>query len=117
VISKIGASHARELFISADRFQAPKAKEIGLIHEVVSAPAEVAPRVERILTNVLQCGPAALTTAKRVILDLSGPERRAEIGNPYEYVSKVLAELRVSPEGQEGLKSFLEKRKPAWLKA
>ncbi|MBC7693204.1 MAG: enoyl-CoA hydratase/isomerase family protein [Methylotenera sp.] len=115
VISKIGASHARGLFMSAERFMAPKAKEVGLIHEVVADEAALAAEVERVVSNMLQCGPNAMAAAKRLVLDLSWPERRAQHAQPLEYVSRLLADLRVSPEGQEGLKAFLEKRKPSWL--
>ena len=71
--------------------------------------------LDRVLGNILQSGPNAMATAKRLVLDLSWPERREELADAYEYVAKTLAELRISPEGQEGLRAFLEKRKPAWL--
>lgn len=114
VISKIGVTHARALFISADRFQAKKAYEIGLIHEIVEDRAELQTAVERYLSNILQGGPNALKIAKNLVLDLGWPERREKIGDCLQYVAKVLADLRVTPEAQEGLKAFLEKRKPAW---
>lgn len=117
VISKIGASHARALFMSAERFLAPKAYEIGLVHEIVATPADLPAAVERVLGNMLQCSPNAMKYAKKLVADLSWPERRGGLGDPMDYVSKMLAELRVSPEGQEGLKAFLEKRKPGWIKA
>ncbi|MCC7441595.1 MAG: enoyl-CoA hydratase/isomerase family protein [Bdellovibrionales bacterium] len=115
VIAKIGASHARALFLSADRATAARAKEIGLVHEVVATPAELEPAVRKILENIVQCGPNALATAKRLVLDLSWPEKRAAQPDCLEYVAKMLADLRVSDEGQEGVKAFLEKRKPSWL--
>ncbi len=114
VIAKIGASHARALFMSGERFLAPKAKEIGLVHEVVKTEADLKPAVEKVLANMLQCGPQAMANAKDLILNLSWPEKRKEIGDPLQYVAEMLARLRVSPEGQEGLKAFLEKRKPNW---
>jgi methylglutaconyl-CoA hydratase len=116
VVSKIGASHARGLFISAERFQAGKAKEIGLIHEIVLDHAALKVSVDRVLENVLQCGPQAMAVAKSLVLNLSVPERRSQYPDCLEYVSKTLADLRVSEEGQEGIKAFLEKRKPSWLK-
>lgn len=116
VVAKIGASHARALFVSAERFHAPKAKEIGLVHEVVADTTSLDEAVERVLGNVLQCGPNALTVAKRLVLDLSWPEKRMPMQNPLEYVSKTLADLRISQEGQEGVRAFLEKRKPKWVK-
>ena len=114
VVAKIGASHARGLFISAERFAAQKAKEVGLVHEVVQTPEDLDTALERLLTNMLQCGPNAMSVAKRVVLDLSWPERRKKLPDCFDYVSRTLAELRVSPEGQEGLRAFLEKRKPGW---
>jgi methylglutaconyl-CoA hydratase len=115
VISKIGASHARALFMSAERFLAPKAKEIGLVHEVVDDAAALEARLNAIIENMLQCGPAAMAAAKKLVLDLAWPERRAHLGDPMDFVSEMLARLRVTPEGQEGLRAFLEKRKPSWI--
>lgn len=117
VISKIGASHARRFFLSAERFEAPKALEIGLIHEMVEKPEDLDRALFSMLSNMLQCGPAAMAAAKKLILDLSVPEKREKVGDPCEYVSSMLADLRVSPEGQEGLRAFLEKRKPSWIQA
>ena len=114
VISKIGASHARGLFVSAERFQGVRAREIGLVHELVADQAGLAQSVERILKNILQCGPNAIAVAKELVLDLSWPERRRAIPDCLEHVARVLAEVRVSPEGQEGVRAFLDKRKPQW---
>lgn len=116
VIAKIGASHARGLFVSAERFLAPHAKEIGLVHTVVTDQRALDAEVNRVLGNVLACGPNAMAVAKRLVLDLSWPERRQHIGHCLDYVAKTLSEIRISPEGQEGVKAFLEKRKPNWIK-
>ncbi|HTL11496.1 MAG TPA: enoyl-CoA hydratase-related protein [Bdellovibrionota bacterium] len=116
VVAKIGASHARALFLSADRVPAARAKEIGLVHEVVASPAELEAAGKRVIENIVQCGPGALATAKKLVLDLSWPERRMKQPDCLEYVAKMLADIRVSEEGQEGVKAFLEKRKPSWLK-
>jgi methylglutaconyl-CoA hydratase len=115
VVAKIGASHARGLFVSAERFSGAKAKEIGLVHEVLKDEPSLDVAIERLLENMLQCGPNAMATAKRLVLDLSWPERRTQFSEPLEYVAKVLADLRISAEGQEGVRAFLEKRKPGWL--
>jgi len=115
VIAKIGASHARGLFMSAERILAPRALEIGLVHEVVADAAALQAAVMKTLENVLACGPNAMAVAKKLVLDLSWPERRAALGDPLESVAKTLADLRVSEEGQEGVRAFLEKRKPKWL--
>ena len=115
VTAKIGATHSRALFISAERFSAERAKEVGLIHEVVADQQALESARDRILGNMVQCGPQAMAVAKQLVLDLTWPERRESMGDCLEYVSRTLAELRVTPEGQEGLKAFLEKRKPGWI--
>lgn len=116
VISKIGASQARALFISAERFLAKRAYEAGLIHEYHDDADKLLFARNRILENILQCGPSAIKIVKNLVLKLSWPEERAQLLDPYQYVAKLLAEVRVSPEGQEGVRAFLEKRKPSWLK-
>jgi methylglutaconyl-CoA hydratase len=67
--------------------------------------------------NLLECAPTALSVAKRLVLDLTWPERRARMPDCIEYVSKTLAELRVGPEAQEGISAFLSKRKPGWIRS
>jgi methylglutaconyl-CoA hydratase len=115
VVAKIGSSHARSLFISAERIEAQRAYEIGLIHQVVEDQAALSDTVERLVQQVLQCGPNALKIAKSLVMNLSWPEKRARCPDCLEYSAQTLADARVSEEGQEGLRAFLEKRKPTWL--
>ncbi len=115
VTAKIGASHARALFVSAERFKADKAKEIGLIHEVFESMTDLEAYLASLTQNLLECGPHAMNVAKRLVLDLTWPERRARLPDCIEYVAKTLAELRVGAEAQEGITAFLEKRKPTWI--
>ncbi len=117
VVAKIGPSHARGMFMSAERFSAERAREIGLIHEVVNDPACLEASIEKTLARMLDCGPQAMAIAKKLVLDLSWPEKRSKLGDCLEYVAKVLAEVRASAEGQEGVRAFLEKRKPNWIKS
>ncbi len=117
VTAKIGASHARALFVSAERFQADKAKEIGLVHEVFADSESLEARLGVLCKNLLECAPTAVSVAKRLVLDLTWPERRARMPDCIEYVSKTLAELRVGPEAQEGISAFLNKRKPGWIRS
>lgn len=111
VLAKVGESHARAFFISAERFQAKRAFEVGLVHELVAKPEQLTTAVARVTKNLLQCGPNAMGVAKRLIRDL----KAKNYDEGLEYVSATLADLRISPEGQEGLKAFLEKRKPSWI--
>ena len=115
VVAKIGTSHARALFVSAERFKAQKAKEIGLVHDVFDSMAELNTHLATLTKNLLECGPTAMTVAKRLVLDLTWPERRARMPDCVEYVSTTLAELRIAPEAQEGISAFLNKRKPSWI--
>ncbi len=115
VVAKIGASHARALFVSAERFKADKAKEVGLVHEVFGTRAELDQYLGTLTKNLLECGPKAMTVAKRLVLDLTWPEKRDRMSDPIQYVAQTLAELRVGPEAQEGITAFLQKRKPSWI--
>lgn len=110
VVRKIGESHARALFLTAERFEAARAAAIGLVHQVVPA-GELDSAVERVLRNLFNGGPLALAENKALI---AGIRKRQgdELGR---YTAGLIARLRTSPEGQEGLRSFLEKRAPTWV--
>lgn len=111
VLAKVGESHARAYFMSAERFSAERAYAIGLVHELVDNPAELNAAADRITKNLLQCGPNAMTAAKALVRNL----KAMNFDQGLEYVARTLADLRVTPEGQEGLRAFLEKRKPSWI--
>lgn len=108
-IGKIGRSAARELFLTGSRFTAARAKEIGLIHAVVPQ-ADLDRRIAQYVTEILASGPEAVAAAKAMIAHVSG-ERMADVG---AHTIDAIAARRVSPEGQEGMRAFLEKRKPSW---
>jgi methylglutaconyl-CoA hydratase len=109
VLRKIGPSQARALFLSAERFDAARAKEIGLVHAVVPAD-ELDAAVARQTAMLLEGGPHALTAAKELVQELPG---MAE-GEQRAYTAALIAHLRTSPEGQEGLRAFLDHRAPSW---
>jgi len=110
VIRKIGVSASRELFLTGSRFGAARAHEIGLVHEVVPA-AELDAAVERRLRDVMEAGPKALAAAKALIREIAGEHPNDVIG----FTTNSIAAQRVSVEGQEGMRAFLEKRKPGWI--
>jgi methylglutaconyl-CoA hydratase len=112
VLAKIGRSAARELFITGSRFPAARAKEIGLVHAVVPA-GQLDGAVDGYLRQVLTSGPDAVATAKQLIADVwpRSPAAAEAI------TSRAIAARRVSAEGQEGLRAFLEKRAPRWHQA
>ena len=109
VLPKIGASAARRYFLTAEIFNAAEAKAIGLVHEVVSA-AELDAAVDRFVVALAGNGPRAVSAAKLLIREALGRSRKDTIDNAVRAIST----LRASPEGQEGLGAFLEKRAPSW---
>lgn len=109
VLQKIGASAARDLFLTGRRFDAAKAKEIGLVHDVVEADRLDA-AVDRYVTESLSAAPSAVARAKRLIPNVLGRSP----SDVMDITAEAIAAQRVSPEGQEGLKAFLEKRTPSW---
>lgn len=109
VVRKVGASHARSLFLTGERFGAERAQEIGLVHNVVQRD-DLDAAVEEKVGELLQGGPVAQATIKALL-------RRLETTEPMEapgLTSRVISELRTGEEGQEGLAAFLEKRDPRW---
>ena len=111
VLAKIGRSAARELFLTGARFGAARAHELGLIHAVVPATA-LDETVSSYLTQIAGGGPEAIATAKALIRDVwgRGPAESTAI------TTRAIAARRTSVEGQEGLKAFLDKRTPRWIR-
>src|SRR5829696_934149 len=109
VVRKIGVSHARSLFLTGERFGAERARDIGLVHRVVSKD-RLDEAVEEKVGELLGGGPVAQATLKGLL-------RRLETTEPMEapgLTARVISELRTGEEGQEGLAAFLEKREPRW---
>jgi methylglutaconyl-CoA hydratase len=109
VLQKIGASAARELFLTGMRFDAGKAKAIGLVHAIVPA-AELDDAVDRYVREALGASPTAVARAKALIPNVLG-KLPADV---IDITADAIATQRVSAEGQEGLKAFLGKRQPSW---
>jgi methylglutaconyl-CoA hydratase len=108
-LAKIGRSAARELFLTGARFSATRAKEIGLVHAVVPAH-ELDNTVAAYVQELLAGGPDAIASAKALIPAVWGQTSAAAT----PITTSAIAARRVSAEGQEGLRAFLEKRKPSW---
>ncbi len=110
VLAKIGASAARELFLTGARFDAVRARELGLVHRIAPA-ASVDEVVDAYLREILTSAPSALAAAKDLIREIHGRRPADVIG----VTTLRIAEQRVSADGQEGMRAFLEKRKPKWV--
>lgn len=108
-LAKIGRSAARELFLTGARFTAARAKEIGLVHAVVPV-AGLDAAVDQYLREILTAGPRGIAAAKALIPEVW----KRTSADATAITSKAIATQRVSAEGQEGMKAFLEKRKPSF---
>jgi methylglutaconyl-CoA hydratase len=108
-LAKIGRSAARELFLTGARFPAARAREIGLVHQVVPA-SELDAAVGQYVQELLAAGPEAIAAAKALIPQVWGLPLDAAM----PVTAAAIAARRVSTEGQEGLKAFLEKRAARW---
>ena len=109
VIHCIGSSAARRYFISADSFDANMAVQIGLVH-ILCGKGQLATSAESLVKRLQKNGPKAMSAAKQLV------QRIVPI--PSELINQtaeLLATIRTSPEGQEGIKAFLEKRDASWI--
>lgn len=113
VVAAISARHARRWFQSGAIFDAQRALSMGLVHEVVSA-SDLDSMVANELDALLKAGPTSALVAKRLVEGIFGRDEPAQ-RKLDEQTAALIARLRVSLEGQEGLSAFLEKRPPNWL--
>jgi methylglutaconyl-CoA hydratase len=111
VIRAMGARAAHRYFLTAERFSAAEALRIGFVHEVVAADALDA-KVAELTQALVNAGPAAVKGCKKLVQDVAGYDITPEL---VAMTVGSIADVRVSPEGREGLQSFLQKRKPNWL--
>jgi methylglutaconyl-CoA hydratase len=109
VLRRIGESRARQYFLTGERFDARRAEEIGLVNAAV-APDGLDAKVESIVSSLLSSGPEALAKAKELITRVPG----MGFEEAKRYTAEMIADLRTSPEAQEGMTAFLEKRRPKW---
>ena len=109
VVRRIGESRARQYFLTGERIDARRAEEIGLVN-VIAEPGELDGKTDELIGLLLGSGPEALRNAKELLRRVPGmsPEE-ARI-----YAARMIAGLRIGPEGQEGMAAFLEKRRPKW---
>jgi methylglutaconyl-CoA hydratase len=111
VMEKIGVSQARRYFLTAERFAAQKALDIGLVHEVVEDEKALDATIQKLTEAILQNGPEAVTVCKKLIDVVS----EIDWENVMHQTARLIADRRISTEGQDGMKAFLEKRPAAWL--
>ncbi len=112
VVAAIGERSARRYFLTGERFSAAEAWRLGLVHELVQDDAELDEKIGEIVGALIACGPVAQHEAKDLIRLVAN---RVVTGELIQDTADRIARIRSSPEGREGVSSFLEKRRPAWF--
>ncbi len=110
VLEKIGMSAGRRYALTAERFDARAAYHIGLVSDVVETSDELDPWITAVVAQIRQNGPNAIAECKRIMSEI----QPFQWEQAQKLTTQRLARVRVSAEGQEGLRAFLEKRKPSW---
>lgn len=110
VMRAMGQQAARRYFITAERFSAAQAREMGFVHELV-APDALDAKVDEIVALLVANGPAAVKACKRLVQDFAGREITQDLRVE---TARRIADIRASDEGREGVQAFLNKREPAW---
>jgi methylglutaconyl-CoA hydratase len=109
VVRKIGPARATALFVTGAKIDARRAHEIGLVERLVE-PSDLDAAVARVVDAVTAGGPKAVNAAKHLVREVED----RPVADVADLVVKRIAEIRVSREGQEGLRAFLERREPRW---
>lgn len=110
LVKKMGESNCRRYFLTGERFSANLALKMGLLHDAVPEN-ELDKAIDTVVQNLLSSGPQAIANCKE-LLARGSTLREFDLNN---YLTEVIARMRVSEEAQEGMNAFLEKRKPKWL--
>lgn len=110
VVAAVGPRNARGLFATGKVFDAAHAEKVGLVSEVVADADALEAVRDRIAEEIMACGPEAVAASKKLVEDVA----YRPIDEVMDETARRIARARVSPEGQEGVRAFLEKRKPAW---
>ena len=112
VIKRVGEYGARELMITGKRFRGKEAESFRLVNK--SVPAEkLEETLQETIALLRTSGPKAMSHCKTLIYDVAN---KLTLMEAYDYTARMIAEIRASDEGQEGMNAFLEKRKPNWVK-
>ena len=111
VMRRVGASYARELMLTGKRFDGAEAARLGLINRHFPTKEDTEAYVRTIITELKTSAPGALRSCKRLISTVA---QVASVEETMDYTARMIAEARASEEGQEGMRAFLEKRKPNW---
>jgi methylglutaconyl-CoA hydratase len=112
VVARVGQTHARRYFLTAERFDAAEACRIGLVHEVVPDERGLDEGVARAVAALLRNGPQAMAAAKSLVAQVAGQPITAGL---IDGTAHAITRQRASAEGKEGVDAFLSKRRPNWI--
>jgi methylglutaconyl-CoA hydratase len=115
VFRRIGESQARRYFLTGERFDANHARRMGLVHEVVESQ-NLDAEIQRLSIAIAKGGPQSVMAAKKLIFHAADHDVDAQLRLD-QMTARLIARLRVGAEGQEGMRAFLDRRKPAWCDA
>ncbi len=110
VVKRVGEGKAREFFLTGQRLSADKALQSGLVNRMVPENL-LDDEVEEMIRQIVSSGPAAIGVCKELLKQISD----MDLGEAGPYTAKLIADMRQSDEGQEGMDAFLNKRKPNWI--
>ena len=111
VVQRVGITNARRIALSGQRFDGRYAKELGLVHFIADDTEELETILKKVLNDIGRCAPGADAATKKILLDsLTRP-----LADVLDDASVAFATQLRGPEGQEGVKAFLEKRPAAWV--
>ncbi|OIO00020.1 MAG: enoyl-CoA hydratase [Elusimicrobia bacterium CG_4_10_14_0_2_um_filter_56_8] len=113
VVKRLGEYGARDLMLTGRRVKGTEAQACGLVNKSFETMADLEAQLGSLVKNLLTSGPDAIGQCKKLIYDVSNV---LNLDTAVEHTAKVIAEIRTSPEAQEGMAAFLEKRKPSWVK-
>ena len=111
VMAKIGKGVARELFVTGARFGPEKALSIGLVNRLEPDEESLDAAVRQTVNQILKGAPGAVAACKRLAMTVGDMSREAA----FDMTSEMIAQLRASPEGQEGMMAFLRRKPASWV--
>ena len=112
VTKRVGEYGSKDLMLTGKRFRGPEAEKHKLVNKSLSS-AELDEYVDSVIALLKTSGPKAMTMCKELLFDICN---KLSLDEALEYTAKMIADIRASEEGQEGMAAFLEKRKPNWIK-
>ena len=112
VVRRVGASYARELMLTGRRFDGSEAARVGLVNHQFLTKEDTEAHARMIIAELKTAAPGALRSCKQLISTVA---QVASVEETMDYTARMIADARASDEGQEGMRAFLEKRKPNWV--